>query len=292
VTRRLRACNPVVKDQHPGSASIPRARFEPRSGGCRGSRRFTRFDPRRVHRSGVHFRRGVRPTSLWRSWCLHGDRLCSEQPPRRPHAALPAHRVNGGARAGGRGAPSDDEERPGALPLLTLPQEAAVPFRRLAGAARLDAWERARPRPRSLFGHRTRRADLCNRRETRAHPRGDPSPRPRRGYPRSGGSGLEPAGGEHGRSHTHPPYPVPKRVHGCTEAPMEPGTGTLVAAPAVSECWSTAAHRSHQGRRCSPARTCEQWERPGCLLAGRRRRHRWCRLPHPDGRDHALFIYP
>lgn len=213
------------------------------------------------------------------------------QPPRRPHAAVPAHRVNGEHEL-------LDEEH---LPTTKSARErsrscvaarAAVPLRRLAEAARLGASERARPRPRSLFGHRTRRADLCNRRETRAHPRGDPSPRPRHGYPGCGGSGLEPAGGERGRSHTHPPYPVPKRVHGCTEAPMEPGTGTLVAAPAVSECWSTAAHRSHQGRRCSPARTCEQWERPGCLLAARSRRHRWCRLPHPDGRDHALFIHP
>ena len=92
VTRRLRACNPVVKDQHPGSASIPRARCEPSSGGCRDSRRFTRFDPRRVRRSGVLFRRGVRPTSLWRSWRLHADRLCSNShregptPPSRPTA--------------------------------------------------------------------------------------------------------------------------------------------------------------------------------------------------------------
>jgi hypothetical protein len=30
VTRRWKACNPVVKDQHPGSASIPRAQFAPR----------------------------------------------------------------------------------------------------------------------------------------------------------------------------------------------------------------------------------------------------------------------
>jgi hypothetical protein len=92
VTRRLRACNPVVKDQHPGSASSPRARCEPSSGGCRGSRRFTRFDPRRVRRSGVLFRRGVRPTSLWRSWFLRGDRLFCDShredptPPSRPTA--------------------------------------------------------------------------------------------------------------------------------------------------------------------------------------------------------------
>jgi hypothetical protein len=92
VTRRLRACNPVVKDQHPGSASNPRARCEPNSGGCRGSRRFTRFDPRRVRRSGVLFRRGVRPTSLWCSWFLRADRLLSNSqrdgptPPSRPTA--------------------------------------------------------------------------------------------------------------------------------------------------------------------------------------------------------------
>jgi hypothetical protein len=91
VTRRWKACNPVVKDQHPGSASTSRARCRPSSGGCRGSRRFTRFDPRRACRSGVLFRKGRRPTSLWRSWFLRDDRPCgtaaTEAPRRLPGPA-------------------------------------------------------------------------------------------------------------------------------------------------------------------------------------------------------------
>jgi len=49
-------------------------------GGCRGSRRFTRFDPRIVRRSGVLFRRGDRPTSLWCSWFLLGRPALQRQP--------------------------------------------------------------------------------------------------------------------------------------------------------------------------------------------------------------------
>jgi hypothetical protein len=44
----------------------------PSSGGCRGSRRFTRFDPWCERRSAVLFRRGDRPTNLWRSWFPRG----------------------------------------------------------------------------------------------------------------------------------------------------------------------------------------------------------------------------
>ena len=78
VTRRWEACNPVVKDQHPGSASTSRAQSRPSPGGCRDSRRFTRFDPRCERHSVVLFRRGVRPTSLWHSWFLRDGRLCSD----------------------------------------------------------------------------------------------------------------------------------------------------------------------------------------------------------------------
>jgi hypothetical protein len=47
VVRGIGACNPVVKDEYPGSASAcrsERAKTRP-SGGCRASRRFTRFAP-------------------------------------------------------------------------------------------------------------------------------------------------------------------------------------------------------------------------------------------------------
>lgn len=96
----------------------------------------------------------------------------------------------------------------------------------------------------------------------------------RHGHPWSGGSSIRSLRASSMAGATpESRSPVPKRVHGCTEASMEPGTGTLVAAPARRSCWSTAACRSHQGRRCSPARTCEQWERPGCLPVEWKRRH-------------------
>jgi hypothetical protein len=69
---------PSCQRSAPGIRIDSPARFAPSSGGCRGSRRFTRFDPRRGRRPGVLFRRGVRPTSFWRSWFLRVDRLCSD----------------------------------------------------------------------------------------------------------------------------------------------------------------------------------------------------------------------
>jgi hypothetical protein len=119
-------------------------------GGCRGSRRFTRFDPRCARRSGVLCRRGVCPTSLWRSWSFHGAGFAATttaESPRRIFDPPRERRV----RACGRGVPSTDEERSKAL-LLVRCRASRRAFRRLAEAARLGASERARPRPRPFFG--------------------------------------------------------------------------------------------------------------------------------------------
>jgi hypothetical protein len=121
------------------------------------------------------------------------------QPPRGPHAAVSTRRVNGEHELA-------DEER---LPptrrarkrsRTRVTARAAVPVRRLAEAARLGAFERARPRPRPSVGHRTLRADFCHRRETRAHPRGDRYPaRPVVAHGTVAPE-PEPAGGEHGNA--------------------------------------------------------------------------------------------
>jgi hypothetical protein len=97
------------------------------------------------------------------------------QPPLRVHAAFSTHRVNGEHEH------PDEEHLPPTRRARKrtrscVSARAAVPVRRLAEAARLGASERARPRPRSFFGHRTLRADFCHRRETRAHPHGDRHP--------------------------------------------------------------------------------------------------------------------
>jgi len=80
-----------------------------------------------------------------------------------------------GARTCGRGAPSDDEERPRALPLLRCrtSRRACSPIDRSRSARCLGAGTATTA---LSLRHRTRRADLCNRRETRAHPRGDRHP--------------------------------------------------------------------------------------------------------------------
>jgi hypothetical protein len=86
-------------------------------GGCRGSRRFTRFDPRCARRSGVLCRSGVCPTSLWRSWSLCGAGLAATTTAESPRRLLDPPRERR-ARACGQGAPSADEGRPKALPLV------------------------------------------------------------------------------------------------------------------------------------------------------------------------------
>jgi hypothetical protein len=62
----------IVGVQPSCQRSVPGIRIDSPSsvspGGCRDSRRFTHFDPRRACRSGVLFRSGVCEASLWRSW--------------------------------------------------------------------------------------------------------------------------------------------------------------------------------------------------------------------------------
>jgi hypothetical protein len=218
VTRRWKACNPVVKDQHPSFASTSRARSRPSSGGGRGSRRFTRFDPRCVRRSGVLFRKGECSASLWRSRCPRGRPALQRQPPRKPHANLPDVPRERRARTCRRGAPSTGEEHPRALLLARC--RACRRARSPLGRSRSTRW------PWSGHGHdRARASDTGHRAPTSAidakpeHTRVVTVTLPAPRLPvRRWLLGPEPAGPERGRSHTRKPRPVPKRVHGCTEA--------------------------------------------------------------------------
>lgn len=167
-----------------------------------------------------------------------------------------------------------------------------MPIRRLAEAARLGASERARPRPRSFFGHRTLRADFCHRRETRAHPRGDRHPA------RSVAArvALAPDAGALQAASMATPHPP--------AAPSPEARAWLHGGPERSRHGHPRRERGGQRvleHRCSPSPP-----RPPLLVRANVRAegeagvpssreetaHRWCRMPRPDERDDAFFIRP
>lgn len=293
MTRRWKACNPVVKDQHPSFASIPRGAVSNRA----------RVGVA-VHAASPASTRGASAAPVFSSGGATARRASGapgspaggpalqRQPPRRPHATCPTYRVNGAH------GPVCEEHLPPAkstrgCPCSHVAARAAVPFRRLAGAFRLGALERARPRPRSFREHRTRRADFCNRRETRAHPRDDRDPARATVTRRAVALQSEPC------RYRAWPEPYPKAapspearawLHGgLDEARYEhPRRERRLAAsdgaPRLTR--PTKAAAAHPRERAGRGRGRGAFQPCGDGA------HCWCRLPRPDERDDAFSSAP